>query len=126
MYEATEKFQKLLDTEIERNIRSRDKTRKLTWFLKGTLFSLSAIATVLLGWDFSEVSLLWIDETLAKNLALLVTALATVVSSFIGLWRTDDYWARQKVIVASLRKIERNFQYLITLKTNRQMKVSVN
>jgi hypothetical protein len=83
----------------------RHRHKTLALGLKMAASALGALATVLLGWeapgDFAP---------LLKNLALIMTALITVVAAYDAFFEPRKLWVRETFVLNSLRDLNREFE----------------
>lgn len=81
---------------------------RLVKLYKYPLIVLSAISTIVLGLQFGE-SLELIQWQ--KNIALVITALITLLTALMTFWNIEEYWLQNKVIEQQLEILQQKFEF---------------
>ncbi|MCK8481153.1 DUF4231 domain-containing protein [Psychroserpens algicola] len=81
---------------------------RLVKLYKYPLVVLSAISTIVLGLQLGEnIELIqW-----QKNIALVITAAITLLTTLMTFWNIEEYWIQNKVIEQQLEILQQKFEY---------------
>ena len=102
-------FEDSLSAEILNAQKRVKKLKMLNYAFQISIIILSAISTVVLGLNYAND-----DKTsliIAKNLALILGALVTLLSSIKAFWNLDTYWMRGKLYYYQLQEISDEFAF---------------
>ena len=91
---------------------------KLVKLYKYPLIMLSAISTIVLGLQFGE-SLELIQWQ--KNIALVITAAITLLTTLMTFWNIEEYWLQNKVIEQQIEILQQKFEYEKSKGLNKEM-----
>lgn len=92
----------IVSTKIAQLEPKVDHTKLLRNVLSIGVMLLSGVATVVLGLKLTSDN--WWTEN-ASNVALAVTATATLLSGISALWNLETYWLRNKVMLNKLKEL---------------------
>lgn len=73
---------------------------------KYPLIALTAISTIVLGVDLGEKFV--IEQ---KNIALIIGAIITGLTTLMAFWNVEEYWIKNKVIELQLISLRNKFQF---------------
>ncbi len=95
---------------------------KLVKLYKYPLVILSAISTIVLGLQLGEnIELIqW-----QKNIALVITAGITLLTTLMTFWNIEEYWLQNKVIEQQIEILQQKFQYEKSKGLNQEMLESI-
>jgi hypothetical protein len=109
-YKSPEEFfEKNLEDELLKARNRMHKTRVLNYGFQITIIILSAVSTIVLGFNYSnddKSSLIT-----SKNIALILGAVITLLSSIRAFWNLDTYWIRRKLYYYQLKEIRDEFYF---------------
>lgn len=92
-------------------IRKKKKKRSqaYAWTLHISSLVVAGLSTVLLGLQIDNPSyVIW-----SRNLALVFTAIGTLAAGLLTFWNLDEYWLKQRVMLARLETLLKEFQYYL-------------
>ncbi len=101
---------KILEYSINDNKNKYTNQRKymfrlVKWY-KYPLVILSALSTVILGLQIGDEWIQW-----QKNIALIVMAAITLLTTLFTFWNIEEYWLQNKVIEQQLDVLRQKFAY---------------
>lgn len=80
---------------------------KLVKWYKYPLVILAALSTIVLGLEFgNDLYIQW-----QKNIALVITATITLLTTLMTFWNIEEYWLQNKVIEQQLDMLKQKFLY---------------
>ena len=101
---------KLLEGKIQKSINEFEKRRsKMFNVVRGfkyPLVFLTAISTIVLGLELGEEFVVK-----QKNLALIIGAIVTGLTTLMTFWNVEEYWIKNKVIELQLKSLQNRFQF---------------
>ena len=100
----------LLNTKITQLEPKTDRIRIIHYCLKITVMLLSGLSTVILGIKFSSAN--WLSEN-NSNIALIITAIVTFLSSLAVFWDTETYWKRNKIMLNKLKELRYEYVFFV-------------
>lgn len=113
MTNAEEYLVSLLEDALKKHTKRKNFVRRIAWLLKISIMLLGMSATVLLGLTYGEDSP---NLIYSRNLAMVCTAMSTLLASLAAMWNIDHYWLKRKVIVTKIDSLleELKFQRSIS------------
>ena len=109
----------LLNTKITQLEPKTDRIKVIHYYLRITVMLLSGLSTVILGMKFSSQS--WLSQN-NSNVALIITAIVTFLSSLAVFWDTETYWKRNKIMLNKLKELR--YEYVFFLEGQGDIKSS--
>ncbi|MBN8680461.1 MAG: SLATT domain-containing protein [Chitinophagales bacterium] len=101
---------KLLEEKIQDSINEFTSRRRRMFNVvrrfKYPLVFLTAISTIVLGLELGSA---WV--VIQKNIALIIGALITGLTTLMTFWNVEEYWIKTKVIELQLISLQNKFQF---------------
>ncbi|GGF24431.1 SLATT domain-containing protein [Flavobacterium limi] len=105
-----EELIKITEDKIQDSINEFTKRRSRMFnvvrMFKYPLVGLTAISTIVLGLDLGKE---WITNQ--KNIALIIGAITTGLTTLMTFWNVEEYWIKNKVIELQLLSLQNKFQF---------------
>lgn len=98
----------LLNEAVAEHRRRKDELRRASSALNIGAMAVSGCATVLLGLHIDSATYL----DVSRNIALVLSAVLTLIASLNTFWDLDKYWMRRKVIYNDLVVLKEEFEYV--------------
>jgi Protein of unknown function (DUF4231) len=98
-------FARHLDEAIAQFGRDRNRHKRRALGLKLSTSALGALATVLLGWQGADAA-----ATVLKNIALIATALITLVAAYDAFYEPRKLWIRETFVLNSMKDLKRKWE----------------
>lgn len=101
---------KLLEGKLITSIKEFEKRRRkmfniVSWF-KYPLVLLTATSTIVLGLELGT------DFVVKqKNLALIIGAVVTGITTLMTFWNVEEYWIKNKIMELQLKSLQNKFQF---------------
>ncbi|MFN0276381.1 MAG: DUF4231 domain-containing protein [Chitinophagales bacterium] len=99
----------LLNTKITQLEPKTARVKKLNYFLKICAMFLSGLSTVILGLRMQQN---WLSSN-TQNIALIISASVTFLTSLSVFWDTETFWIRNKVMLNKLKELR--YEYVFYL-----------
>lgn len=112
MKELTNVLEKKINKSIDEFSRRRSKMFKVVRGFKYPLVILTAFSTIVLGLELETSD----DAIMQKNIALVIGAIITALTTLMTFWNVEEYWIKNKVIELQLVSLKNEFQFESTLK----------
>lgn len=108
--ETLNELTKLLEGKLNTSITEFEKRRRKMFNVvrgfKYPLVLLTAISTIVLGLELGP------DFVVKqKNLALIIGAVVTGLTTLMTFWNVEEYWIKNKVIELQLKSLQNKFQF---------------
>ena len=98
-------LQKELDGQISRITGERNRHKRKALWIRLAIAGLSALATIVLGWQGAPF------PELLKNIALVLNAAITVIAAYDIFFEPRKLWVRETLLVSKLKDLQRDLQY---------------
>lgn len=106
MEEQIKILEQLINDNKHKYSRQRKYMFKLVKWYKYPLVVLSALSTVVLGLQIENDWIQW-----QKNIALVITAAITLLTTLMTFWNIEEYWLQNKVVEQQLDMLKQKFYY---------------
>nr|WP_299387881.1 DUF4231 domain-containing protein [Allomuricauda sp.] len=108
MDKQVEFLEKALENSKLKYSRQRKYMFKLVKLYKYPIVVLSALSTIALGLQFEghPEFIEW-----QKNIALVITAVVTLLTTLLTFWNLEEYWLHNKVIEQQLELLQQKFEF---------------
>lgn len=103
------KFEEHLTEIVQAFAKECHKNKKIALRLKISAVFLSGVVTVCLGLKFSNPPNPW--QTWLTNVALLLSAVITVVGAYEAFFDPRAIWIRETIVYTKLRNLKREFEF---------------
>jgi hypothetical protein len=105
-------LRKCIENDIAKYDRKSRKYRRWTYRYKISIMLLAGTSTILLGLNLEDRLKGYLEWS--RNIALVIGALITFLSSLKNFASVEKYWVRNKLVLAKLEELNLEFQYLQT------------
>lgn len=116
----------LLKVKIDERIstftskRKDNKYKARNFYVSTTV--LAAISTIILGLDFANIEWLTFNDDIAKNIALILSALITIVSAYDSFFDHKSLWVNFTKAKSNLSSLKFELDYYLEGNTNIEKK----
>jgi len=101
----------LLNTKITVMERKTNQKKRLHFLLRILAMFLSGVSTVILGLKISKGEGL---SSNMSNIALVLTAMITFLTSLAVFWDIENYWVRNKIMLNKLKEIRYEYVFFLS------------
>ncbi|MGY2119776.1 SLATT domain-containing protein [Nocardia gipuzkoensis] len=106
--EMEEHLTHLLSKTIAKHDKRKNQLRRANWTLRIGAMVLGGISTVILGLQIDSDSY----TLVSRNIALVISAVLTLITSLHSFWDLDNYWLKRKVIYNELVLLGERLDFL--------------